>query len=422
MILSTNILIAQATKEANHRNWIRTSSNNEKLALVIGNSKYQYGNSLSEPANDADAMAAALKAQGYDIVLGYNLNLTEMNIAIDSFSKKLSVYKEAVIYYAGHGFQVGGKNYIAPTSANPGTAWQVGSHCIEVVDFLKAIDRPDIPKLILIDACRNNPFANQWTDSETRDITPGMKAVKVLKNSMVVFSTAENTTVSDYNQFAELMARFIKKGGCINSILGKVNQEIQKLDEYQLVRPTGLLHPEICFDLEYSITDPRDDQRYTYKKMKDGRMWMTQNLNYKTNDSWCFDEASDNHRHYGCLYTWEIAKKVCPVGWHLPSDKEWWTMSSYYGKAFSPSKNNTDAGAGEAAYKSLVNGGSSGFDARIGETYNSNSSFDNLGSYWSSTAYDDVDALLYYFHRSKQSFRRAHGNKNSRRSCRCVKD
>jgi len=115
----TNILIAQETEEANHRSWQRNNTTSKKLDLVIGNSKYQFGGILKEPAKDADVIASALKEQGYDILIGYNLDLDEMNNAIFGFSDKLSNYNEAVIYYAGHGFQVDGKNYIAPTSANP---------------------------------------------------------------------------------------------------------------------------------------------------------------------------------------------------------------------------------------------------------------------------------------------------------------
>jgi len=103
-----------------------------------------------------------------------------------------------------------------------------------------------------------------------------MKTVKAQKKSMIVFSTAENTTVSDDNQFAELMAKYIKKGGCINKILGEVNQEIEKLDEYQLIRPTGLLYPEICFEERGTFIDKRDNKTYSWKKMKDGKKWMTQ--------------------------------------------------------------------------------------------------------------------------------------------------
>jgi hypothetical protein len=57
--------------------------------------------------------------------------------------------------------------------------------------------------------------------------------------------------------------------------------------------------------------------------MPDGKVWMTENLNYQTADSWCYDDSAANCETYGRLYTWEAAKKACPAGYHLPSNQDW---------------------------------------------------------------------------------------------------
>jgi len=479
LIVTTTILVAQ-TNQSNYRNWVRTNTSNDKLALVIGNSKYLKGSSLSEPANDAALIAKALKARGYDVVLGYNLDQESFYGAVQDFAEKFPAYKEGVFYFAGHGFQVEGQNYLVPTDANPKGAWQVSGHCINVKNILEAINQPTIPKLILVDACRNNPFSKNWTDAKKRNLTPGMKAVAALKNSLVVFSTAENTQVSDYNQFAEIMARQIGIGGCISDILGKVDAELSGIDVNQVIRPTGLLQRQICFGNPVDIKKPRqqvnvdsdgdgllnsvdecpddpgpienkgcpvpisgtfiddrDGQSYSWKKMKDGRKWMTQNLNYETSDSYCYDDDERNCREYGRLYTWYAAQNICPSGWRLPSGHEWKSLFIAYGGCKTGIINNTkEIGNSRISYDALISGGSSGFEALLGGTrwegdglvyFNLN----GFGFYWGSTEYDSERAFHYnLWSGGDDSYRGLYrsvneGSINSKEkaySCRCLKD
>ncbi len=77
-----------------------------------------------------------------------------------------------------------------------------------------------------------------------------------------------------------------------------------------------------------SFTDPRDGQ--TYNTVKIGsQTWFAENLNYQTTNSWCYDNISANGDVYGRLYTWSAALTACPSGWHLPSDDEWCTLTTY---------------------------------------------------------------------------------------------
>jgi len=160
-------------------------------------------------------------------------------------------------------------------------------------------------------------------------------------------------------------------------------------------------------------------------KIKDGKKWMAQNLNHKTADSWWYDNKSSNGDKYGRLYTWQAAQKACPGGWRLPTADEWWKMTSYYGKAYSSSKNNTEENAGKAAYKALMQGGSSGFSALLGGTRSSFGDFYSLslnGNYWSNSEQSFSYAWSYYFYSDRKYLRRNYNGKSLGFSCRCLQD
>ena len=137
-----------------------------------------------------------------------------------------------------------------------------------------------------------------------------------------------------------------------------------------------------------TLTDKRDGQTYKVKKMRDGKVWMTENLNYDMNVSWCYDSSYSNCSKFGRLYIWEAAKRACPPGWHLPSDDEWWELAKEYGMALNDLEGQTlndGDDAGKAAYKALLEGGESGFNAQLGgirNTYGDFYDLDYYGNYW----------------------------------------
>ena len=169
--------------------------------------------------------------------------------------------------------------------------------------------------------------------------------------------------------------------------------------------------------------DSRDGQHYAWKRMMDGRKWMTKNLNFETQESWCYDNNPYNCKKYGRLYTWNTAKEACPVGWRLPSGSEWEEMVKYYGGSNTPFLDDEE---GQLAYFYLINGGSGGLAAIHGGDYNTDSkgSFGNLneyGSYWSRTEIDEENVLMYYFYYSGILFRN-YSSKTLGLNCRCIQD
>jgi uncharacterized protein (TIGR02145 family) len=162
---------------------------------------------------------------------------------------------------------------------------------------------------------------------------------------------------------------------------------------------------------------------YSSKRMADGKQWMTHNLDVNTVPSYCYEDAELNCRRYGRLYTWESARRVCQSlrdGWRLPTDDEWRQMAKHYGGV---SEDSDDRG--KAAYKTLLSGGNSGFNALLGGG-RSDGQYARLeahGFYWTASESDPASGWFYNFGRGGQALhRQSGGEKQSAFSVRCVKE
>ena len=177
--------------------------------------------------------------------------------------------------------------------------------------------------------------------------------------------------------------------------------------------------------IDYGIfTDSRDGKTYKWVRLKDGKKWMAQNLNHKTNDSWWYKDDKSNGDKYGRLYTWQAAKKACPSGWRLPTDNEWKKLANAYGGYYDWSTKK-DIGNPKDSYKILIQGGSSEFSALLGGYRGSDGVFGLLGGdgyYWSSTVESASSAWYYNFDGDDKTLDRYGSNKSGGRSCRCLQD
>ena len=164
--------------------------------------------------------------------------------------------------------------------------------------------------------------------------------------------------------------------------------------------------------------------RYSSQWMADGKQWTTQNLNVTTVPSYCYEDAEGNCHQYGRLYTWESARRACQSlgdGWRLPTSDEWRQMAKHYGGVHEDSDD-----GGKAAYKALLIGGSSGFNALLGGGRSYDGQYARLeahGFYWTASENDAASAWFYNFARGGQSlYRQSAGEKQMAISVRCVKE
>lgn len=152
-----------------------------------------------------------------------------------------------------------------------------------------------------------------------------------------------------------------------------------------------------------------------YKTVKLGeQIWMAENLDYETPNSYCYNNNTENCTDYGRLYNWDDAKHVCPKGWHLPSLKEWQQLISYLGGEFT------------AGIK-LISGGDSGFNALMGGLRSSDgkySKFHDLGLFWTSTEFEDMKDVAWMYVIRLNGFEVYSSNtiKSEAFSVRCIKD
>jgi uncharacterized caspase-like protein len=175
-----------------------------RIALVIGNGAYRTA-PLKNPAGDASAVAATLRGLGYNVTLRQNTGLRELIEALREFSIRAPKASVRMLFYAGHGVQVKGRNYLVPIDADPKSEDDIPRQSADVgefVDRLSAIRTG--ANIVVLDACRVNPFAGgvivgpDGRRLKFRGLTPrGLATVDAPVGTLVAFSTAPNGVALD---------------------------------------------------------------------------------------------------------------------------------------------------------------------------------------------------------------------------------
>jgi len=163
-----------------------------RVALVIGNGAYKQG-PLNNPANDARDMAAALKGMGFEVILRENASLRQMNEAIDQFWNSLKRGGVGLFFFAGHGLQVAGENYLVPVDARVAMEQDVQYECVNAGKVLGRMENAGNGlNIVILDACRNNPFARSF-----RGDSRGLAKMDAPTGSLVAFATAPGDVAAD---------------------------------------------------------------------------------------------------------------------------------------------------------------------------------------------------------------------------------
>ncbi len=163
-----------------------------KRALVIGNADYEVS-PLANPVNDAVDVEASLRRIGYETTLGLDLSANELISTIQEFQGSISSGDSVVFYFAGHGIQLGGENYLIPVNADLQDERDLEYQAVQVSRVARAIEEMGVEQsLIILDACRDNPFLSQ-----SRGGTRGLSLASARTGSMVVYATAPGQVAFD---------------------------------------------------------------------------------------------------------------------------------------------------------------------------------------------------------------------------------
>ena len=166
----------------------------KRVALVIGNSNYKVG-PLLNPSNDAKAIANKLAQLGFEVLKFEDLRKVDLKKAIDEFGSKLKGKDSGLFYYAGHGIQVDGINYLVPVDASIEHENEVEYDCINIGRVLRKMESSKInTKIVILDACRNNPFERSWSRGSQ---SKGLASMKASKGTFIAYATSPGETASD---------------------------------------------------------------------------------------------------------------------------------------------------------------------------------------------------------------------------------
>ena len=206
-----------------------------RVALVIGNSAYAKVARLPNPARDAAAIAATFRRMGFDeVILKTDQNQVGLRRALGRFSRIAAGADVAVLYYAGHGIEVAGRNYLIPTDATLADANDVGFEAVSLTTAMSALERAGKLKLVILDACRNNPFAVKMTRTgATRSVGRGLARVSPAgSDTLVAYAAREGTTADDgsggHSPYTTALLKVLEAPGLdVRLLFGKVRDQVR---------------------------------------------------------------------------------------------------------------------------------------------------------------------------------------------------
>lgn len=163
-----------------------------RVALVIGNASYAAA-PLANPLNDAADVAKELEAAGFTVIRRQNATLKEMHLALREFGDKLGKTTTGLFYFAGHGVQVRGRNYLLPVDADVAREDEVAFSAIDLGALMEKLDSARNPvNVVILDACRDNPFGSRFQAS-----AKGLAQVEAPPGTIIAFSTAPGSAAAD---------------------------------------------------------------------------------------------------------------------------------------------------------------------------------------------------------------------------------
>jgi len=207
--------------------WPVHAAAERRVALVIGNAAYKDA-PLDNPVNDARDMAEMLRRTGFEVIELINGTQKEMNRAIAKFGDRLRSDSVALFYYAGHGLQVRGKNYLVPIDAQISNETSIRVESVDVDGVLDQLASSEL-NVVILDACRNNPFERKFRAMGGG----GLAQMDAPKGSLIAYATAPGKTAADGDGrnglfTGELLKQMQRPGLTIEQVFKNVRREVAR--------------------------------------------------------------------------------------------------------------------------------------------------------------------------------------------------
>jgi uncharacterized caspase-like protein len=172
----------------------------QRVALVIGNGAYRSAPELGNSRNDADDISEQLKRVGFVVIDGRDLDRSAMHAALGRFAQRVKGAEAGLVYYSGHGLQVNGQNYLVPVDLKYDEGTFTPFDLVKLDDVIEALSYTDGVRLLVLDACRDNPFANNLAQNKgNRGIgaTRGLAKIERSQGMLIAYSTQPNSVAAD---------------------------------------------------------------------------------------------------------------------------------------------------------------------------------------------------------------------------------
>jgi uncharacterized caspase-like protein len=172
----------------------------ERVALVIGNGLYQKVQALPNPPQDAADVGHALERLNFKVTELSNASASDMRKAVLDFGRAAEGSEMAIVYFAGHGMEAGGENWLIPIDAELRSDADVESEAVSLRSVILQVSKAQRLGLVILDACRNNPFAARMQRSlRVRAVTRGLAPTEPTDNVLVAYAARDGTTANDGN-------------------------------------------------------------------------------------------------------------------------------------------------------------------------------------------------------------------------------
>lgn len=205
----------------------------ERVALVVGNGAYRTVPALANAANDGRAVAATLREIGFEVFEGIDLDAAATTALLRDFARALDGAAVGLFYYAGHGMQVGGENYLVPVDARLEHESDLDFETLKVKQVLNLLESTDRTSIVVLDACRDNPFAQQLARKITRSrsVSSGLAAIRSGVGTLIAYATEPENVALDgtgpNSPFTTALVKYLRTPGLeVRQLMTRVRQDV----------------------------------------------------------------------------------------------------------------------------------------------------------------------------------------------------